>query len=287
MKQALIPEFYDLSERILNSGDGYWGNLGYWQPGNDYSMACEGLARQLAAAVDLNPDSRVLDAGFGCGDQLLLWLRDYHIEYLCGINYSISQTELAQQRLSHAGYHDAANNIHQSDVTVLSESTEVTTKNINTVLALDCAYHFPSRKKFINDSYKILKHASNDDNKTIGFTDIILAETAAGNKISWEKRLFLNIMLRLSQIPQHNIMTLSEYENQLKQAGFEHVVSQDISDQVFLPFGHWLNSQEDSIKKAAGKRSVWLKYKITTVFLAWAYKNQVLRYVIVSAAVES
>ncbi len=173
-------DFYDLSERLLNSGDAYWGNLGYWKVGDDYSAACEGLARQLATAVNLNQDSRILDAGFGCGDQLLLWLKDYNIQLLCGINYSASQTVLAKQRLKQFEFRQfelrqsqantdgthliSSENIFQGDVAdlknglavVCNESDIDSRKDINTILALDCAYHFPFRKNFFNDSFQIL-----------------------------------------------------------------------------------------------------------------------------------
>jgi ubiquinone/menaquinone biosynthesis C-methylase UbiE len=287
MKKEPVSEFYDLSERILNTGDLYWGNLGYWQPGSDYSMACAHLARSLAQAVDLDQNSWVFDAGFGCGDQLLLWMREYHVEFLFGINYSVSQTELAQQRLQQAGYKEAANNIYQGNIAELDRHLESNTNNINRILALDCAYHFPSRKQFIADSYRILKVSKNDNYcKKIGFTDIVLANTASGKALPWRKRVLLNTMLRLSQIPQKNIITLQEYEQQLQQSGFEQVSSQDISEHVFLPFGDWLVSQQDRIKKTTGKRSIWLKYKVTSAFLAWAYNNEILRYVIISATVK-
>jgi ubiquinone/menaquinone biosynthesis C-methylase UbiE len=290
MKKEPVSEFYDLSERILNTGDLYWGNLGYWQQGSDYSTACARLARSLAEAVDLDQNSGVFDAGFGCGDQLLLWMREYHVEFLCGINYSVSQTELAQQRLQQAGFKESANNLYQGNITELNHyldrHLESHTKNINRILALDCAYHFPSRKQFIEDSYRILNASKNNGySKKIGFTDIVLANTASGKALPWRKRILLNTMLRLSQIPQKNIITLQEYEQQLHQSGFEQVSSQDISEHVFRPFGHWLVLQEDRIKKSTDKRSIWLKYKITSAFLAWAYNNEILRYVIISATV--
>jgi cyclopropane fatty-acyl-phospholipid synthase-like methyltransferase len=291
MKKEPVSEFYNLSERILNTGDLYWGNLGYWQRGSDYSNACAHLARSLAEAVDLDQNSWVFDVGFGCGDQLLLWLREYRVEFLCGINYSVSQTELAQQRLQQAGFKEAANHIHQGNVAeldrYLDRSSESETKDINRILALDCAYHFPSRQQFIADSYQILQASKNEGyHKKIGFTDIVLADTDSGKALPWRKRILLNTMLRLSQIPQENIITLQKYEQQLQQTGFEQVSSQDISEHVFLPFGHWLVSQEDRIKKSTGKRSIWLKYKVTSVFLAWAYNNDILRYVIISATVK-
>jgi ubiquinone/menaquinone biosynthesis C-methylase UbiE len=291
MKKEPVSEFYDLSERILNTGDLYWGNLGYWQQGSDYSTACAHLARSLAEAVDLDQNSWVFDAGFGCGDQLLLWMREYHVEFLCGINYSVSQTELAQQRLQQAGFKESASNLYQGNITELNHyldrHLESHTKNINRILALDCAYHFPSRKQFIEDNYRLLKASKNNGySKKIGFTDIVLANTASGKALPWRKRILLNTMLRLSQIPQKNIITLQEYEQQLHQSGFEQVSSQDISEHVFLPFGYWLVSQEDRIKKSTDKRSIWLKYKVTSVFLAWAYNNDILRYVIISATVK-
>ena len=130
----------------------------------------------------------------------------------------------------------------------------------------------------------MLKASKNDNYcKKIGFTDIVLANTASGKALPWGKRILLNTMLRLSQIPQENIITLQEYEQQLQQSGFEQVSSQDISEQVFLPFGYWLVSQKGRIKKSTGKRSIWLKYKVTSVFLAWAYNNEILRYVVISA----
>ena len=301
-------EFYDLSERLLNSGDAYWGNLGYWQAGDDYSMACEGLARQLATAVNLNQDSRILDVGFGCGDQLLLWLKDYNIQFLCGINYSVSQTVLAKQRLkqfelsqfelsqSQANTDGASlsssDNIFQGDVADLKNGLAVACKNINTILALDCAYHFPSRKNFFDDSFQILKSSAtaNQDNNgikasaaCIGLTDIVLANAP----LSWGKRMLLNIMLSASRIPQDNIVTLAKYKDQLKQAGFDCIASEDISEFVFEPFGNWLKSSKDADHKLRGNRSAGLKYRVTAIFLAWAYRNNVLRYVVISARISS
>lgn len=278
MKKIPPAEFYDLSERILNSGDAYWGNLGYWQQGSDYSCACESLARVLASAVELNADSRVLDVGFGCGDQLLLWLQDYHLQFLCGINYSISQTELAQQRLRQSGNLTVAGNIHQGDISDLSNYALPKDASINTILALDCAYHFSSRQKFFRDSYHLLQEKLNG---RIGLTDIVLAR----NHLSRGKRLLLNVMLRLSRIPQHNIVSLEEYKNQLQQAGFSLCDSQDISEYVFEPFGNWLSSSQERLKRIRRNRSAWLKYKLTATFLSWAYRAKVLRYIVITAKV--
>ena len=282
-----MTEFHDLSEKILNTGDQYWGNLGYWQPDDDYSTACKGLANQLAVAASLNTNSRVLDVGFGCGDQLLLWLDEYHIESLCGINYSFSQTTVAQQRLVINGYLEAADNIHCADVGKLLALPQLKAANlnqINTVLALDCAYHFPSREQFVRDSFTLLKESNNSQPKRIVLTDIVLAKDF--NQLSGLKKALLKGMLWLSRIPQNNIVTEKNSIKKLYDIGFKQVNSEDISESVFLPFGAWLASEENRIKAAASTRSIWLKYKVTTTFLAWAYRKNVLRYVVLTAKLE-
>ena len=292
-----MSEFYDLSERLLNSGDAYWGNLGYWHAGNDYSQACENLAHRLACAVKLTHNSRIFDAGFGCGDQLLLWRQAYNVQFLSGINYSISQTHLARQRLEQSGNSEQSHihceqeknasldltAIYQGDVTQLSQYSALEKRAINCVLALDCAYHFPSRQQFFSDSFQLLTASRNTDKQSveqgrIGLTDIVLAT----EDLPWYKKIVLNTMLMLSQIPQHNIVTAKVYQKQLEQSGFSNVEMQDISAHVFEPFGHWLAKRPVNKKEGRG---ALIKYKVTSRFLAWAYRHSILRYLVISASV--
>lgn len=283
------PEFYNLSERLLNSGSSYWGNLGYWKSATDYSSACEDLAHQLAEAVSLNENSRIFDAGFGCGDQLLMWLKHYKVKIVSGINYSNSQTFLAKKRLDQAGFYQTAQSIIQGDVANLNKYVEFNKASINAVLALDCAYHFPSRKQFFKDSFSLLKQSEESQSSyvsqpVLGLTDIILAHA----KISWGKKILLNTMLTVSNIPKENIVTLQQYECELKQAGFKHIQAKDISDYVFDPFGCFIKKElagRGEIKEnLKGQMSARIKYKMTAIFLHWAYRHNILRYVVIKAS---
>lgn len=272
----MTAEFHDLSEKILNTGSSYWGNLGFWQSGSDYSSACCALADELAKAVQLNPSSNVFDAGFGCGDQLLLWLQKYEINSLQGINYSESQTHLAQQRLIEKGFTRAANNLKVGSVADMDDRSIIhENENINTVLALDCAYHFPSRIQFFKSSYETLAESG-----CIGLTDIVLSDKQS----SIRQRIILNVMLFLSRIPKNNIVSLDAYKSQLVESGFEEVDAIDISEYVFSPFSHWLAQYKKGEGKLRSKsKLVWLKYDVTAKFLQWAHRNDILRYVIITA----
>lgn len=272
----MTTEFHDLSEKILNTGSSYWGNLGFWKSSSDYSSACCALAEELAKAAQLNQSSNVFDAGFGCGDQLLLWLQKYEINSLQGINFSKSQTHLAQQRLIENGFAKTANNLKAGSVADMDDGSIIhENKNINTVLALDCAYHFPSRIQFFESSYETLAKSG-----CIGLTDIVLSDKQS----SIRQRFILNVMLFLSRIPKNNIVSLDAYKGQLMEVGFENINAIDISDHVFSPFGHWLAQYKkgEGLVRNKSKR-VWLKYDVTAKFLQWAHRNDILRYVIITA----
>jgi cyclopropane fatty-acyl-phospholipid synthase-like methyltransferase len=269
-------EFHDLSEEFLNSKNQYWGNLGFWQSSNNYSSACSALANELAFAVQLDDASNVFDAGFGCGDQLLLWLKKYQVNSVQGINYSDSQTRIAKKRLVESGFNQFENQISYGSVTDMDEyASSHRSAGINKVLALDCAYHFPSRIQFFNSSYKKL-----NDSGQLGLTDILLSD----NQIPLIQRLVLHTMLFLSRIPKENIVTLDSYRKELSDIGFENICIRDISEQVFTPFSDWLYE----FKKGEGRlkstsKLAWLKYDITAKFLKWADRNNILRYAIITA----
>ncbi len=278
----MAAEFHDLSEKFLNRDNQYWGNLGYWQYSHDYSSACEALAVVLAEASLLDKDSKVLDAGFGCGDQLLLWLDKYQVNTVAGINYSHCQTQVAKTRLIEAGYSETAKQIHFGSVAELEQRSKkldltLGQGEINRIIALDCAYHFPCRKHFFQSSAGLIT-----SNGRIGLTDILLAD----NKLSVLESILLKTMLFLSRIPTENIIRRSDYEDQLIEAGFRDVQVKDISEHVFTPFAQWLAIYKQQVKAEKVKKLpllFWLKYDVTAKFLTWAYRKNILNYVVVSA----
>lgn len=51
-----------------------WMNWGLWTPGTTtFKQACKNLAHKLAQTANLSPGDKVLDVGFGCGDQDIFW----------------------------------------------------------------------------------------------------------------------------------------------------------------------------------------------------------------------
>lgn len=274
-----MSEFHDLGEIALNEGDEAWGNLGYWEDESEYSASCSALARLLGDAAELDSSSIVMDAGFGCGDQLLLWRDHYKVTQIFGINYSQSQTELAKGRLQDAGSKFtpdlASPQLQYGDVTdPRTWDFDYIGGRPDRVLALDCAYHFPSRFEFWKLSEKYLQ-----PHGKVTITDFMLSNNHQPTSLNHR---LLQWMLARSQIPTANMITEKTYVEQMRQAGFEHVVILDISEPVMPGFSKWWRRYR---KETDGQKLPWrsrLKYGMTAWFLDWAWRKQVLRYCLIN-----
>lgn len=269
-----MAEFFNLAEVPLNRDGEAWGNLGYWEFATQYSEACRELATLLGSACELNADSAVLDAGFGCGDQLLHWLEHFGVQCITGVNLSQSQTEFARTRMLASAYAPAVATLQQGNINDPGVWDSLAGHGINRVVALDCAYHFPDRSDFIERSGGLLPEGGR-----LGLTDFVLAEPHRGRSF---RGAALASMLRASRIPSQNLVQLPRYVEQLEDAGFREVQSRDISEWVMPSFGQWLRSFKRTHRWRM-PRSRWLKYEVTGAFLDWAYRRQVLRYVMISA----
>ncbi|GAA5315817.1 MAG: class I SAM-dependent methyltransferase [Candidatus Pelagadaptatus aseana] len=266
-----LGEFYDLAELPLNTPGQAWGNLGYWHNCDDYSGACREMALLLGARVGLTSSSVVLDAGFGCGDQLLLWLQQFRVQRLFGVNYSRSQTAYAGQRIRQAQLASRAD-LRQGCVGRGDIWAAASGQSVDRVVALDCAYHFPSRAEFLKRSSELLPAGGR-----MGLTDFVLGEGYTG-----AAALVARGMFRLSQIPGSNMVSQQTYHDDLAGAGFGAIEFEDISAHVMPAFRFWLQ-QFRSDNPALMPRRRWLKYEATARFLDWAYEQQLLRYVVVTA----
>jgi len=275
-----MAEFHDLAELALNRDDHSWGNLGYWHTANDYSDACRALAQLLGEQAGLDDQSLVFDAGFGCGDQLLFWLKHFRVAGIRGANLSHSQTSYAQAKLTDAGFKDAAAAVMQGDIND-SELWRLALQGDRPshVLALDCAYHFPSRLECLGLAQQHLAPSGR-----LALTDFMLADQHDTG--SFVHRL-LCWMLRRSHIAEANIVHRDQYLRQLQDSGFSDIRIIDISEHVMPGFARfarklrWGHSIADTGKSLGWSGQV--KYRVTGRFLEWAYRRSILRYCLITA----
>ena len=275
-----MAEFHNLAELALNREGQSWGNLGYWQSAIDYSDACRTLALLLGEEAGLDHRSLLFDAGFGCGDQLLLWLDHFRVGRVDGVNLSRSQTAYARARLEKAGHPKTAAAIVCGDVDDPEAwSTRYDREAPSHVLALDCAYHFPSRVGFF-----ALAHQQLAPGGRLALTDLMLADQH--DTTGFRHRL-LRWMLKLSHIAEANIVDEERYRLELRQSGFECVRITDISEHVLPGLARFMEARHQAMSPSAAgerpRRFGLVKYRVTGRFLEWAYRRSVLRYCVISA----
>ncbi len=275
-----MAEFHDLAELALNRDGQSWGNLGYWHTANDYSDACRALAQLLGDQAGLGEQSVLLDAGFGCGDQLLLWLEHFGVARVRGANLSSSQTVYAKTKLAKVGFKDAAAAIMRGDI----NDPEVWWLALqgdrpSHIVALDCAYHFPSRPDFVGLARQHLAPSGR-----LALTDFLLADQH--NTGSFVHRL-LRWMLRRSHIAEANIVHRDHYRRQLQESGFSDIRIIDVSEHVMPGFARFVRKLRRGHSVAdTGKNLGWsgqIKYRVTGRFLEWAYRRSILRYCLITA----
>lgn len=266
-------EFHDLSELALNSDGQSWGNLGFWTDSEDsYSFACEALATKLGEATALDQNSVIFDAGFGCGDQLCLWLNHFQVRDICGINISESQTQHAQSLLCEKGHTEKAMAIQAGNIDEFHKWAKVIgNRRITHIVALDCAYHFPDRNDFFAGAKSHLKEGGK-----LALTDFMLTDRANTKRTY---RLLLSLMFKLSHIPRSNIVDRVTYETELATKGFHSIRIEDVSKPVMKGFADWVQSQ----RRKKLPLLAWSKYRVTAVFLHWAYTRSILQYAVVVA----
>lgn len=211
-----------------------WMNMGWWDTTTStLPEASENLLRRLLQAADIPTGSRILDLGFGCGDQSLVLQRSF--EY-SGITLSSVQFDTAQRRLPHGSdifCGDAARPEMWPDKLV-----QKTGESTDWVLALDCMYHFrPSREGTVRVAGQKLQAG-------LAAFDLFRAQDVS----RWQMAL-LRVVCWMADLPWANMCTAEEYRDMLvKVGGYADVEIEDISANVYAGLAGFIKKRDRDLK---------------------------------------
>lgn len=194
-----------------------WLNLGYWKTARTYPEAAADLARKLAAAAKLGPGDVVLDAGFGFAEQDLLWVREYDVARIIGVNVTKLHVDVARERAKKLGLEDRLD-LRLGSATELPLEPASVTK----VVALESAFHFDTRERFFDEAMRVLEPGG-----ILATADCMpyLGEKPSGlvNWLGW----------RRWGVPPANIYDSDAYREKLLARGFVNVTVESIRHHVF------------------------------------------------------
>ena len=193
-----------------------WRNLGLWSAGSAdkgsqtsaaraYPDACTALAQKLGEAI-LEPGDGVLACGCGEGAELGFFRDAFKLRHITGVDVDAASAERFRGLLS--GGSDLKTRLLCMDACDIAE--RLPRGLYNKVLALDSAYHFQDKQRWMNGAANLLPPGGR-----IGLTDLVW--TGPGDT----PPLWQRAALRAMGVQQ--IWSRARYVRALESAGFRSV----------------------------------------------------------------
>ena len=184
------------------------------------------------------------DVGHGTGESLLLLLSDPSIprpSHLIGVTSldihhhrsrgRVDKWQATDQNKVSVDLHhcDAVFNGVVPSTHPLNPSCTIT---FDSILALDCAYHFNTRHKFLEQSFQKLIPGG-----SIALADICFLTSSVNSR---RTRLITSIV---NLIPKRNQISVEDYVDKMEQIGYIDVNLEDITSEVFPGFVSFLKGR--------------------------------------------
>jgi SAM-dependent methyltransferase len=186
-------------------GDTGLFNVGYWAPGTtDLAAACLRLFDELA---DLVPQHVAVAADIGCGlggGTVRLQERLGPGARVIGVNISMAQALAARAR--------GVRSVAVMDATRLG----LADGTVDFVVAAESALHFPSRKTFFEEAFRVLKPGG-----VLALADQLYADPEP---------------LGAWLLPDRSILTLEEYRRALDASGLQVDFVRDVTELTWTPY---------------------------------------------------
>ncbi len=204
-------------------------NFGYWA-NNPATLdeASRDLARLVARSAEFSPSDIVVDCGPGYGDQDILWANEFKVKHITGINVAAEQIEIASRRVKEAGLADRIEYVKASATDLPQED-----ESCDKVVALESAFHFPSRPDFFAEALRVLKPGG----------ILVTADFVP-------KRTFVNWRFRrkVDQLGWHGAPAkavrkaadVANYRQLLLETGFAEADVRSIADDIFKPLAKFV-----------------------------------------------
>ncbi|MDO6395255.1 class I SAM-dependent methyltransferase [Leptospira santarosai] len=258
-----------LAHLYLNPKNSSWANLGYWKDTTDYPTACKALARLLGERADLKRGLKVLDLGFGCGDQFFVWREEFFLNFtdLIGVNGSSIQVGFAKNLIESRS--DTSPELICSPVEEALVSFPY--QSFDRILCLDSASFFFDRNEFYEQVFRVLKPGGR-----FVSAELILKDSKLGMMDSWSR----DLICKLGSIPKNNRVTSDSLSRLLKSSGFVSDGFDFLEKDVFEGFSNFLKkkTKESHIPKRIAR-----KYSRFAEFLGGERMKRYFQFVLYAA----
>jgi cyclopropane fatty-acyl-phospholipid synthase-like methyltransferase len=198
-----------------------WTNLGHWPGARTYPDAARELARRVGHAAHLRAGDVVVDYACGYGDSLRLWVDEFHVAQVIGVEPDPSVTATIRTRIRDWGLADRIR-----VVTARAEDLAPTdaAPDVTAVVCVDAAYHFDTRRDWLTRTVQALPPRGR-----VAISDL---ETCARGSRLWRTE----VLARVIRMPRANLATAEDVERTLTDAGARIVWSETAGEAVLDGF---------------------------------------------------
>jgi len=267
---ALQRAFDVYQKRDLIGKSSLYINWGLWDADTpDIDAAARALILRIGELAGLGPDARLLDVGFGYGDQLLDWCRFTDLGSAEGLNICPEQTAVARARIADAGFGGRVN-VQVGDAVSLPFERCVFTA----VTAIECAFHFRSRQQFFREAARVLQPGGN----------LVLADFIDADRPRLRQRLAQTLAARHWGFAPDSFCSESRYREMLAEAGFVVQSFERVTHRVIPPGMRYARRRvwERDLRQRM-RRWTWLK-TVGALGVSWMLGDPVPgEYIIVRA----
>lgn len=184
----------------------HYYNVGLWDDTTlSQKGACENLVRYLLKN-SASEKKTILDVGCGHGSVCRYIKENGWYQEITGINISTEQIDFCKQNIRDIRFEmmDACNMTFEKN-------------SFNTIISIEAALHFPSRKKFLDKAFDILTPGGN-----IAVCDFLF-EKSLKKGMKW-------------MTPDENNISSAEYKILFEKAGFKEITIEDATEKTWKSY---------------------------------------------------
>jgi SAM-dependent methyltransferase len=199
----------------------------------------------LPNAFNLFLNTRSTDVGHGTGESLLLLLSEPTLpkpSHLVGItslelHHLRSLERVRKRQAEETAFQGTKVDLYHGDAVYdgISANHPLSPgkkESFDSILALDCAYHFNTRHLFLEQSFKKLAPGGR-----VALADICFSSSA----LKGTRLKLISSIVRL--MPPQNLISDKDYMTAMKNIGYVDVTLEDITPDVYPPFIVFLKSR--------------------------------------------
>ena len=221
------------------SKDNYCMNYGFWETTCKTLMEANmALIHKILEKTDIKgkQGKLILDVGCGYGQQDIEWANV--LDNTC----KITALDISESQIYSAKKRDSSKD---SQITFdIGDAQEINVKfkgkQFDAITSVESAFHYPDRPKFFKAAHSLLSADG-----TFVICDIMLKPDYVP---TFASGLFLQVFSDFLGIPKANLIKPDQWDQDLKDAGFDIIESEDLTEKTFAPYyKHFFNVVPNNI----------------------------------------